>query len=369
MHQKPILTNIQMIQPPYEKTQDELNDWLTECHIKAEKNSSEAERLKILFKRYLIKPTQIAKRSFECPDITDMNSWESKRVYKITNETRQGIDISERNKFFSERAQEIMQQFYNTNQNPPQHLIHVTCTGYVSPSAAQLLVSNKNWRQTAITHAYHMGCYAALPAIRIAEALAKKDFSVDIVHTEMCGLHLNPLDHTPEQTIVQSLFADGHIKYSIADGDSSRRGDLRILCIKEFVVPDSQADMSWMPSPWGMQMTLSRDVPDKIRQHLREFIVSLCAGYDLAEILKNSIFAIHPGGPKIIESVQKELELNDQQCLLSKKILFERGNMSSATLPHIWKEIVESNPTSETKIVSLAFGPGLTIFGAIFDVV
>lgn len=370
MHLKPVLTNIQMIQPPYEKTQDELNDWLTECHSKAQKNSHEEDRLKSFFKRYLIKPSQIAKRSFECPDITDMDSWEEKRIYKVTAETPYGVDISERNKFFSERAQEIMLQFFEKNQNPPQHLIHVTCTGYVSPSAAQVLVSNRNWQQnTAITHAYHMGCYAALPAIRIAEALVKKDFTVDVIHTEMCGLHLNPLDHTPEQIIVQSLFADGHIKYSIVDESHANKGDLRILGIKEYIVPDSQADMSWMPSAWGMQMTLSREVPDKIRQHLREFIMSLCQGYDLAEILKNSIFAIHPGGPKIIEAVQKELELSDRQCVHSKKVLFERGNMSSATLPHIWKEIVESRPRAETKIVSLAFGPGLTIFGAVFKVV
>lgn len=89
---------------------------------------------------------------------------------------------------------------------------------------------------------------------------------------------------------------------------------------------------------------------------------------DLSELLKNAIFAIHPGGPKIIASLQEYLELTDEQTLFSKKILFERGNMSSATLPHVWQEILKSNPKEKTKIVSFAFGPGLTIFGSIFEI-
>lgn len=377
---KPILTGFQMIKPLYEKTQAALNEWVNQCHIQAEEVKSATDtvidvftgvldgpRLKSLFLRYAVKPSQIAKRSFECPDLLDRSIWSQKQIYRITAETPSGADILQRHQFFSARALEIMRQFYKKtqekNQAPPQHLIHVTCTGYVSPSAAQLLISEKKW-QTDITHAYHMGCYAALPAIRMAQALGR---AVDVVHTEMCSLHMNPLNHTPEQIIVQSLFADGHIKYSVAAQDSPRKGDLHILCIKELIIPDSEHDMSWIPSSWGMQMTLSRAVPDKIQQHLKLFLMSLCKE-DFTNILKTALFAIHPGGPKIIEAVQKTLELRDDQCQHSKEILFTRGNMSSATLPHIWKAIVESKPASGTKIVSLAFGPGLTLFGAVFEV-
>jgi predicted naringenin-chalcone synthase len=48
-------------------------------------------------------------------------------------------------------------------------------------------------------------------------------------------------------------------------------------------------------------------------------------------------------------------------------VLFERGNMSSATLPHIWAKILsEAGVRSGTPVVNLAFGPGLTVVGAIF---
>ena len=87
----------------------------------------------------------------------------------------------------------------------------------------------------------------------------------------------------------------------------------------------------------------------------------------LPEVM-NSIFAIHPGGPKIIDAVQEVLELSDQQTAQSKKVLFERGNMSSATLPHVWVEILKDPVAAGTKVISFAFGPGLTLFGSVFEV-
>jgi predicted naringenin-chalcone synthase len=190
---------------------------------------------------------------------------------------------------------------------------------------------------------------------------------IDIVHTEMCSLHLRPEIHTPEQIVVQTLFADGHIKYAVSD---EHKG-MKIICVHEKMIPDSLEDMTWVPSSHGMSMTLSREVPIKIRDALPGFIQELCdrAGIDKTDVMKNGIFAIHPGGPKIIEAVQKKLELRNEQVELSKKVLFERGNMSSATLPHVWNEIVNSSPESGTIVLSLAFGPGLTIFGSLFEVV
>ena len=81
-----------------------------------------------------------------------------------------------------------------------------------------------------------------------------------------------------------------------------------------------------------------------------------------------SIFAIHPGGPKIIDAVQSVLELSEEQISESKKVLFNHGNMSSATLPHVWDEILNKNYAVGTKVISYAFGPGLTLFGSVFEV-
>jgi alkylresorcinol/alkylpyrone synthase len=118
-------------------------------------------------------------------------------------------------------------------------------------------------------------------------------------------------------------------------------------------------------------MTLSREVPVKIKTCLHSFLRDLISKspYQLADIIKHSIFAIHPGGPKIIDSIQDTLGLADAQLRISREVLFENGNMSSATLPFVWQKLLEQNIESKQLVVSLAFGPGLTIFGALFETI
>ncbi len=90
-------------------------------------------------------------------------------------------------------------------------------------------------------------------------------------------------------------------------------------------------------------------------------------GLDLAADLRRTVFAVHPGGPKIIDQVRDVLELSDAQVQSSRDVLYEHGNMSSATLPHVWARLLEAaDVRSGTPIFSLAFGPGLTVSGGLF---
>jgi predicted naringenin-chalcone synthase len=258
---------------------------------------------------------------------------------------------------------------------PPDEIIHVTCTGYSAPSAVQTLVEERGWQdRTRITHAYHMGCYAALPSVRIAAgylASAQKQTRCDIVHTEICSLHLNPSRHDPEQLVVQSLFADGFIRYSLSttsldEGGAALHG-FEVLGTAERIVPDSLIDIGWAPGDFGMRMSLSRNVPDKIAPHLDNFVTALAQDCGLSRIeLDGAMYAVHPGGPRIVDKVQEWLRLEPAQVVASREILFERGNMSSATLPHIWQRLLHNETSAAgTFVVSLAFGPGLTLYGSI----
>ncbi len=80
------------------------------------------------------------------------------------------------------------------------------------------------------------------------------------------------------------------------------------------------------------------------------------------------MFAIHPGGPKIVEHIQNELGLRDEQVAISKKVFRENGNMSSATIPHIMKGILDEKGIPQgTRVVALGFGPGLTVTGLVLE--
>lgn len=379
------LNDFQVIKPKNCLPQEQLINWIIKCHQQAEEVSDQTDNDKMnpeiidkLFRRYGVKDSQISQRCCEVDDVLEEN-YSNNSIYKIDDHHSNGVDINKRADFFSKRAYEVINQLYDLNsfQQRPDHILHVTCTGYISPSAPQRIVSEVSWnKDTEITHAYHMGCYASLPTIRLAKSLVMAeamegnlDFKADIIHNEMCGLHMNALAQTPEQMVIQTLFADGHIKYSTSTNKHADGKNLKILAIMEKILTDSQSDMSWTPAPWGMQMNLSREVPSKIKPELKNFTNELFkkAGISNEQGL-NSIFAIHPGGPKIIDSVTEVLELKENQVIESRKILRERGNMSSATLPHVWEEILNNHYPVGTKIVSFAFGPGLTIFGSLFEV-
>ena len=126
--------------------------------------------------------------------------------------------------------------------------------------------------------------------------------------------------------------------------------------------------MTWNVSSAQFRMTLARDVPSLIAGSLTGFLSRMCAdaGFDFNEVRGSAWFAIHPGGPKIIEQLQSLLEATMEQVRFSTEVLFEFGNMSSATLPHVWDKIARSERVpSGSVVLSMAFGPGLTMSGCL----
>jgi predicted naringenin-chalcone synthase len=288
------------------------------------------------------------------------------QIYRL-GERPTGVPLAVRLQYFDAFVTSIFERYYPDRENPPDDLIHVSCTGYLSPSGAQKIVSKRGWGQaTAVTHAYHMGCYGAFPAIRMGMGfLASGKRNVDIVHTEVCSIHSNPSLHAPDQIVSQTLFADGFIKYSIAQKTNSPH--LKILAVHEEIIPDSIESMTWNVVDWGNQISLSKEVPVRIARALDRYLKALCEKGGFAESLSGkALFAIHPGGPKILKQIQERLDLTDQQMAHSIAVLKECGNMSSATLPHIWEAIL-ADPTvpDGAPLISLAFGPGLSISGSI----
>lgn len=369
MNENVFLFDFQSILPSYHLKQNQIMEWLQKVHETSESyNKEKVSRtfpLQKIIERYSVKESLIEERYFECNDIFNIEDHHN-NIYAISEMKPSGSSILERQSFFNQKAILVFRKFFE-NQTEPAHIIHVTCTGYISPSAPQTLVSEKKWKNTAITHAYHMGCYAALPSIRLAKSLSKDSKkNIDLVHTEMCSLHMNPAAHEPEQIVVQTLFADGHIRYKAGIPNLNQTA-LEIIHIKEKILPESLEDMTWVPADWGMKMTLSRDVPQKLRSIIKSFFIELAkeAHLEPEVLLKEAIFAIHPGGPKIIDSIKEELNLSESQISFSRDILKSRGNMSSATLPHIWEKILNSPTSPNTYIVSFAFGPGLTLFGTL----
>jgi len=365
-----LLSNFQQIRPPFESSQEDTLNWCVAAHAQAEKmkGKSEAEverfRTEIAERMWHVgcKPDRIGKRGHILEDFLHRD-WGRMAIYRL-EERAEGLGLDERVKQYGRHVDGIFEQFYEGVVKGPDDLIHVTCTGYLSPSGAQKIVSKRNWgEQTTVTHAYHMGCYGSIPAIRMARGFLSSEerARVDIVHTEVCCLHTNPAMHGLDQLVSQSLFADGFIKYSaerVCEGDH-----YRVLAVREEIIPNSLKAMTWDVVEWGFQMSLAKEVAVLIARSLKGYLARLTKGISLDY---RTLFAVHPGGPKILLHVQEILGLTDFQMQYSFGVLKDYGNMSSATLPHIWKRILEDEQIpAETVVVSLAFGPGLSICGSV----
>jgi predicted naringenin-chalcone synthase len=382
----PLLARFALTRPRHEAPQERILDWLADAHaaseaalehLSSDERDAFAARMRKVMRRCACAPDKIASRGFSFPGVYG-TSYADEPIYDLPHFPH-GRGTAARNALFAEIVNAYFEGEYREDSTPPRDLVHVTCTGYISPSAAQRVVAQRGWgERTRVTHAYHMGCYAALPAVRVAAGLLSLPEPrargaplphVDIVHTELCSLHLDPAQHQIEQLVVQSLFADGFIRYSLLPGAATREPGLALLALHEQILPDSAEHMTWVVSDHGMQMTLSRDVPDRIARALRGFVIELYrrAGIHVSA-LKDSVFAVHPGGPKIIDGVREVLELSEVQVAHSRAVLRAYGNMSSATLPHIWQRVVyDSGVAPGTLVASFAFGPGLTICGALFE--
>lgn len=360
------LTGFSVIRPTFEYSQEQALHWIAKAHqVSQSFASSEDQGPKfhaMLLQRLLkvgLGSKKIEKRGTVVPDYTHDN-FNAMEIYEITSANRQGKDLKVRSAFFEKCADHVFEKFY-ANAPLADHLLQVTCTGYAYPSAAQKIASKKNAFNTTITNVFHMGCYAAIPAIRIAAGMIGNDETADIIHTEMCSLHMNPELHDIEQLVVQTLFADGFIKYTLSN--QAKKG-FEMIASHEILIPDSISSMSWKQEHWGMKMHIAKTVPIVIRQQLRDFIHALFKKAHMPS--QDAHYAIHPGGPKIIDEIAEELALSEFKIKHSRDILRNCGNMSSATLPHVWDAILKDHSVQEgSLVVSLAFGPGLTVAGAL----
>lgn len=374
-----ILKEFESIRPAFEALQNETLNWLIDAHCEAQARQSNLptdhseiaefrSTLSQTIKKVGCKPEFIHKRGHILSDYLHRD-WDAMQVYSL-NQSPSGANLETRMELYQEHVEELFDTLYPLSSSPPDDLIHVSCTGYVSPSGAQALVAKRNWgKQTTVTHAYHMGCYGSIPALRIAQGfcLSQKK-QVDIVHTEICSLHVNPAWHRTDQLVTQSLFADGFIKYSASN--DANEPHLKVHAFFEEILTGTSNAMTWRVSSRGFEMSLSKEVPFFIAQALDSFLIELCkkANCYPEKACSEAYFAIHPGGPKILQHVKRLLHLKDWQIQESLSTLKTYGNMSSATLPHIWKSLLEDQKVpSGSTIISLAFGPGLTICGSVME--
>jgi len=244
------------------------------------------------------------------------------------------------------------------------HLVTVSCSGFSAPGVDVGLIERLDLRRdVSRTHVGFMGCHGAMNGLRVAAALAKTNpaSKVLLCCVEICTIHQQYPQHFAHM-LANSLFSDGAAA-AVLCAEKLPSCDWQLLDQRSHVVPDSKEMMTWRIGDHGFEMTLSADVPTVIRESLREWMEDWLfeRGLALDEI---GGWAIHPGGPHILAACSDSLELPPDALDDSYAVLAEYGNMSSPTVLFILERMRKS--PDKLPCVMLAFGPGLTIEGALF---
>lgn len=245
-----------------------------------------------------------------------------------------------------------------------RHLVTVSCTGFFAPGVDRALIQGLGLSPTVErTQIGFMGCHAAINALRAARGLAAGEPGAHVLacSVELCSIHYH-YRWAPLQVVGNALFADGAAAFvgRLAEGDAP----WRVTACGSMRIPDSQGAMRWEIGDHGFEMHLGRKVPTLIRTHVAEWLGPWLAtrGMTLADVAS---WAIHPGGPKILDAVEEALGLRPAQTSVSRDVLREYGNMSSATVLFLVDRL--RRQAAPLPCVALAFGPGLTAEAALFE--
>ena len=244
------------------------------------------------------------------------------------------------------------------------HVVTVSCTGLFAPGPDYRLVRDLGLNPTVERcHLGFIGCSAALPALRVASALAatRPDAVVLVVCTELCTLHLRP-SNDPQQIVASSVFADGAAAAIVtADPSVGNPGGLDLDRFGTALTDEGETDMVWTIGDNGFEMILSAEVPRIIGREIRGAV-----GRFLGDDAAPEVWAVHPGGRSVLDRVEAGLDLPPDALATSRAVLRDFGNMSSATILFILAALLRDDDVPDgARVAGLAFGPGLTVESAL----
>lgn len=234
-----------------------------------------------------------------------------------------------------------------------------TCTGYATPGLDIRLASDLGMPaglQRLLVG--HMGCYAALPGLAaVSDFVVARSRPAVLLCCELTSLHVQPARNDLSQVVAHALFSDAAT--AVVLQPDARRG-MRVAGTVARTDHSTADHMTWDVTDLGFKMGLSPRVPDVLARHVGDVVQELLdtAGLRVEDVAG---WAVHPGGPRILDVARDQLGLTEDQIAPSRRVLAEHGNCSSATVLLVLEEL---GPV-DGPVVAMAFGPGLTLYATL----
>lgn len=240
------------------------------------------------------------------------------------------------------------------------YIITVSCTGIMIPSLDAYLINKLKLRQDIVRlPVTEMGCAAGISGIIYAKNFLKanpgKRAAVIAVESPTATFQLD--DFSMANIVSAAIFGDGAACVLLSSHEADNGPE--VLDQEMYHFYDNIHMMGFKLVNTGLQMVLDIEVPETIASHFPNIIHPFLAKNNLKiENIDHLIF--HPGGKKIIQTVEDLFSDLGKNIDDTKEVLRLYGNMSSATVLYVLEQIIDKKPKKGEKGLMLSFGPGFS---------
>lgn len=240
-------------------------------------------------------------------------------------------------------------------------LLTVTVTGLATPSLDARLMNRMALPSgMARLPIFGLGCVAGAAGIaRAADYVrAWPDRTAVLLSVELCSLTLQREDLSIPNLIASGLFGDGAAAVVVTGAGRAGVDGPEIVATRSVFYPGTEEVMGWSISESGFRIVLSSDVPAMVERHLAGDLDRFLADHGLVrgDVAR---WICHPGGPKVLEAMEKTLGLSPAELEPTWRSLREVGNLSSTSVLLVLRETMEAHrPPAGAWGVLLAMGPG-----------
>ena len=241
-------------------------------------------------------------------------------------------------------------------------LITNTITGLAIPSLDAKLVNRLKLKPTVERlPIFGFGCGGGIAGLARSTRLAQAAEGAHVLFltVDLCSLCMRVNDPSPAMFVSTALFGDGAAGVLLRNAMNGAGGGPRILAIGEWCWPQTEHIMGWDIKDDGFGVVLSPELPALLRRALAPALCDFLDrhGFHLSDF---NGFLFHPGGRKLIETMQDVLGLAPERFEHSWEVLRRYGNMSSATALFVLERAMKAGARGPHLLA--AFGPGFSAY-------
>ncbi|WP_299436332.1 type III polyketide synthase [uncultured Aquimarina sp.] len=240
------------------------------------------------------------------------------------------------------------------------YIITVSCTGIMIPSLDAYIINTLGLRQDIVRlPVTEMGCAAGVSGIIYARNFlqANPGKRAAVIAVESPTATFQHTDFSMVNIVSAAIFGDGAACVLLSSEEEAIGP--KIIADEMYHFYDATTMMGFKLTNGGLQMVLDKEVPEKIAKHFPDIIHPFLKKHNKSiEEIDHLIF--HPGGKKIVQTVEGLFGELGKNIDDTKSVLSEYGNMSSATVLYVLERFMNKKPAKGETGLMLSFGPGFS---------